>query len=224
MEYQELKNRHEGRTGVIVATGPSLHDTPPQLISPEHITIGLNGIFWYYGFEPDYWIAEDLHFIQQHVEDIQAYTVPMRVIPQQYRQIVDDKNVIYAPNEDNTSLNQRFGIDALVTGSTVTFSALQLAFHMGIRTVYLIGLDHRYTEPEGGWQPQMTADRDRDPDHFFARYWVDGKRWHEPRLDRMEAAYYVARRHFQQNGGKIVNLTPGTACTVFELADFALIQ
>jgi hypothetical protein len=100
----------------------------------------------------------------------------------------------------------------------VTYFALQLAFHLGCEEVVLLGVDHSYVVPPTDGDPVITSASD-DVNHFHADYFGPGYRWHDPRLDRMEAAYRVARRAFETAGRRVVNATRGGSLEVFERAD-----
>jgi hypothetical protein len=103
-------------------------------------------------------------------------------------------------------------------GHTVTFVSMQLAFFMGFRTVLLVGVDHRYIY-EGPPNERHVMKGD-DPNHFSPDYFK-GMEWHNPDLERSEAAYRMAREAFEKNGGRILNLTEGSALEVFDRCDLS---
>ena len=110
---------------------------------------------------------------------------------------------------------------AVWVGGTVSYIGMQLAFFMGVETLYLIGFDHSYTIPDSGIREgnEILSTGD-DPNHFHADYFGDGYRWHDPRVDRMEQAYVSANRSYLQGNRRILNATEGGKLEVFPRVDF----
>ena len=108
-------------------------------------------------------------------------------------------------------------------GSTVTYVALQLAFHMGYDSVALIGCDHNF-ETKGPADKIVQADN-TDPNHFDPTYFSKGVKWNLPDLLNSERGYLLARKHYENNERKIFNCTEGGKLEIFErltLEDFLL--
>ena len=103
-------------------------------------------------------------------------------------------------------------------GGTVTYLALQLAYHLGCGEVVLLGVDHSYAVPATNGDPVITSST-ADINHFHADYFGPGYRWHDPRLDRMEAGYQSARKAFEGANRRLVNATRGGRLEVFDRAD-----
>jgi hypothetical protein len=103
-------------------------------------------------------------------------------------------------------------------GSTVTYVALQLAYHMGFEEVVLIGVDHSF-KTEG--PPNVTVEsQGADQDHFAAGYFGKGFRWQLPDLDASERAYRMAKRAFEADGRSVVDATVGGKLDVFPKVDY----
>jgi hypothetical protein len=103
-------------------------------------------------------------------------------------------------------------------GSTVTFVALQLAFHMGFEEVILVGVDHSFTTKG---KPNVTVVSDgEDPNHFSAEYFGKGYRWQLPDLDASERAYLMAREAFDASNRRILDATIGGKLEVFPKVNY----
>ncbi len=106
--------------------------------------------------------------------------------------------------------------DTFSLGFTVTYFLLQLAFYMGIRTAYLLGVQHCYQLPphkkDGG---EILLSTGSDPDHFTDDYFKPGTRLHNPNLPRMEQAYRRAKLEYEKAGGRVYNCTLDTHLDVF---------
>jgi hypothetical protein len=98
-------------------------------------------------------------------------------------------------------------------GSTVTYVALQLAFHMGFSEVILIGVDHSFNT-KGAPNLTITSDGD-DPNHFSPEYFGKGFRWQLPDLEASEQAYVMARDAYEKSGRIILDATVGGKLPVF---------
>ena len=59
-----------------------------------------------------------------------------------------------------------------------------------------------------------------DPNHFAPEYFGKGKRWHLPRVERMEQGFAKARKHFERNKRSVFNATAGGHLEVFERRQF----
>ena len=108
----------------------------------------------------------------------------------------------------------------MFAGGTVTYINFQLAYLMGFKRVYLIGLDFNYIKPKGtiidGNTWISTGD---DPNHFDKSYFGEGKRYHDPQLHRAKIAYQKANEVFKSENKEIVNLTENTKLDVFKTED-----
>lgn len=96
---------------------------------------------------------------------------------------------------------------------SVTTVMLQLAFMLGYERVGLVGMDHRYNTPNGRREWHSV---EQDTNHFTDKYYRDRlPYWKAPRLDLLAKWMDFARKEYEKAGRRIVNLTPGSALTVF---------
>jgi hypothetical protein len=103
-------------------------------------------------------------------------------------------------------------------GATVTFGAMQLAYFMGFKTVYLIGVDHSFAT-QGKPNTTITSEGD-DPNHFNPGYFGKGFRWQLPDLETSEMAYTMARSAYQKADREIIDATVGGKLTIFPKVDY----
>jgi hypothetical protein len=218
----QIRNRHRGERCVILANGPSLADMD---LSPlvDVPTFGMNRIYLLFDrlpFVPTYYVAINELVIEQFAAEIE--TLPIE------RYLNWNRRSFFSPDPATHFLSMRLGLrdrfstdvrNPIDSGGTVTFVALQLAYHMGFREVVLIGLDHRFSAAGRPNRVEVRADN-RDRDHFHPNYFPQGARWQLPDLRRSEMAYAQARAAFEKAGRRIVDATPGGGCRVFERGDF----
>ena len=184
-----LRDRHRGEPCVIVANGPSLNRMDLAFLRGE-TTIGLNKIYLglnRFGFYPRYYVAVNQKVIEQSATAIRALNCV---------KLVSRRSAALVP-EDALTYHERFCGDiagGLHEGWTVTYAALQFAFHLGFEEVVLIGLDHRYAFDGAPNQSLVMAGA--DPNHFSTDYFAKGQRWDGPDLRRSEESYALARAHW----------------------------
>jgi hypothetical protein len=216
-----LRNRHVGERCVLVANGPSLNHMDLAFLKRETV-IGLNKItlgLRRFGFYPRYYVAVNPKVLQQSASDIRALN-SVKLLGQHAPAagFTEDALTYLVPPASpevgfSTDLSQ-----GMHEGWTVTFAALQVAYHLGFHEVLLIGLDHRYTY-EG--QPNETRVMlGPDPNHFSDQYFAAGQAWDNPDLARSERSYRLAREAYEADGRRILDGTVGGACTVFPKVDY----
>jgi hypothetical protein len=103
-------------------------------------------------------------------------------------------------------------------GATVTYVAMQLAYHMGFETVVLIGVDHSFATK--GRPHAVVVSEGDDPNHFDPKYFGKGFRWQLPDLETSEVAYRMAKAQFERDGRRIVDATIGGKLQVFPKVDY----
>lgn len=228
-KLKALKNCYDGRRIFIVGNGPSLNDTNIQLLKDE-ITIGCNGLFLLFdqmGFLPTYYTVEDVLVAEDRADIINKLRGTTKIFPR-------DLKYCLKPDEDTIYLNfarpgyggfPRFSGDIrrqIYWGGTVTFLNMQLAYYLGSREVYLIGVDHNYLPPsiKDAQEGNTITARTPDKNHFHPDYFGPGFRYHDPMVDRMEIAYNKAKTFFEENDGCIYNASVGGKLEIFERVDF----
>lgn len=204
--WRETRDCHKGQACLVLGNGKSLAAESNETLC-KLPSFGTNRIYLRQGFEPTYYVCVNELVAGQYKQDIENIgsikfvtdRVPMKgVIPLR-------SNHIMAFSKDPSKY--------ICEGYTVTYVCLQLAYHMGFKTVYLLGVDHSYKfdgEPNG-----ILLAHGEDPNHFDPHYFSDGKIWNAPDLENSERAYRIARRVYEEDGREIINLTPDSKLDVF---------
>ncbi|HEY3312038.1 MAG TPA: hypothetical protein VGK00_10395 [Anaerolineales bacterium] len=219
-----LKDIHKGKRAFIIGNGPSLKETDLKKLQGE-ITFGMNRIYLMFpemGFNTTYLSVVNDLVIEQTAGDLAALEIP-KFLTWRSRRFFDaaqfggsSKNKI--PTFLYTTYDSpRFSQDVsgrVWEGATVTYVTMQLAFHMGLDEVILIGVDHNYTTT-GKPNTTITSTGD-DPNHFSGQYFGKGFRWQLPDLETSEIGYRMARKAFESAGRRIVDATVGGKLTIFE--------
>jgi hypothetical protein len=219
-KLRDLKDIHQGERCVIIGNGPSLNKTDVQKIRNEY-TFGLNRIYlaWEeWGFSTSYFLSVNDLVIQQCAQDIMALPMPSFVAWRARRWLVPKDNLHFLYT---TYTGPTFATDVskrLWEGATVTYTALQLAYHMGFSTVVLIGVDHSFASK--GKPNQTVESQGDDPNHFSPQYFGKGFRWQLPDLETSEIAYRMAHQAYLEDGRQVLDATIGGQLQVFPKVDF----
>lgn len=149
-----LRNREAGRRLFVLANGPSILQHDLSLLKGE-LVVGMNASTMLeekYGFESKYYVLSDARFISSLEKRCWATEklarVTHRVVRSDLRSL-DDRSLenrttyVRPLSRDGFSRDLASGFHY---GCTTTMLALQLAWHLGAREVYLLGCDLRYPE------------------------------------------------------------------------------
>ena len=203
-----LKDSHVGKKGVILCNGPSLNKVDFRLLEGTYC-FGLNKIFLMFqrsDFRPSCIVAVNRLVIEQSAQFYNETAIPL-FLDSRATDIIHPATLrVFMPY---TMLSRFFARDcslSIYQGNTVTYVALQLAFHMGFSEVALVGCDHHF-ETTGPANLTVQAGT-RDPNHFDPGYFADVP-WQLPDLMESEISYRMADRVFRASGRRLVNATDG---------------
>ena len=215
-----LKDTHRGERCFILGNGPSLKNTDLSHLRHE-FTFGLNRIYLAFpemGFTTSYYLSINDLVIEQCAADIQKLPMPKFVTWRARRWLQPSDSLFFM---HTTYTGVKFAKDItgrLWEGATVTYSALQVAFHLGFEKVILIGVDHNFVT-QGKPNTTVVSQGD-DPNHFNPNYFGKGFRWQLPDLDTSEQAYLLARQTYEAAGRTVVDATVGGKLQVFPKVDY----
>jgi hypothetical protein len=202
---------------LIVCNGPSLRQTP--LDEFQNIqSIGLNKIHLIFNkttWRPNLILCMNRHVVSDWQDNFLNSGIPTGLAWQ----------ARYNLRRENRSrftyyLNQywgHFGKDitsGLDACATVTYSALQFAYHAKANPVIIVGLDHKFTTQ--GTANKLVKSQVADANHFDPRYFGPGKKWNLPDLQASEKVFEIAREEFEKDDRKIYNATIDSNLDVFE--------
>jgi hypothetical protein len=217
---RRLHNSARGRC-VIIGNGPSLNKMDLSVLK-DVPTFGLNRgylLFGRIGGPTTYLVSVNRHVLVQYTDEMLGSPCPKFFNWRHRRAIPAGRDdVVFV----NTSHEPGFSTDlvgkGMWEGATVTFVAMQLAYHMGYREVVLIGVDHAFATP--GPAHMLVTSIGGDQNHFDPNYFARGFRWQLPDLEMSERAYAMARAAFEAAGGRVVDATVDGKLTVFPKVDF----
>jgi hypothetical protein len=231
---KDLKNKFKGERCFIIGNGPSLNQIDIKKLNNEY-TFGVNGIFYKTqetGFVPYFYVVEDTSVMVDNCIEINKFDTPYKFFPTMYKNYIDNKSdaIFFNMNRgfyEERSPNYcmpRFSMDCsekIYCGQSVTIMNLQLAYYMGFKEIYLVGMDFSYKIPDTAIvKGKDIISTEDDVNHFHPDYFGKGKSWHDPHLDNVLMNYKMAKIIFEYNERKIINATVGGKLEVFPRVDF----
>jgi hypothetical protein len=227
-----FKNKHWGKRCFIIGNGPSLKIADLDQLKGE-ITFACNKIYLAFDqtdWRPTYYSVLDVLVAENNKDKINGLNLckVFHEYVRPYMKGADDIIWLHGLPDPVGDGNQegKFSTDALkgvYGGWTVLYPQIQLAFYMGIRTIYLIGVDFSFIVPERTGRTCASGDileHQGEVNHFHPEYRKPGETWTVPLLDLQYKAFLSARKTFEANGGVIINASRKTALDVFPCADF----
>ncbi len=217
----ELKDIHRGKRAFLIGNGPSLKNTDLSKLKNE-ITFGLNRIYLMFpelGFGTTYFVTVNDLVIEQCRDDITSLPMPKFLSWRSHRFF--PTGPLPATFLYTTYDNPNFATDArgrLWESATVTYVTMQLAYHMGVSQLILVGVDHTGSVP--GKANSTIVSQGDDPNHFDPRYFGKGFRWQLPDFETSEIGYRLCRQAYEADGRQVLDATIGGKLTVFPKVDY----
>lgn len=210
-----FRDAHLDERCVIIGNGPSLNRTDMTLLRDE-VTFGMNRLYLMYeelGFPATYHVAVDKLVVRQFADELRRVPSPLFAMATSREDLGSDGDISYLQQR----IGARFSTDlrrGVGVAGTVTYVAMQIAYHMGFREVILIGVDHN--DPSARNAPAVDT-RSEPPaqSHFHPDYYPKGTRLLGMNLQSAESGYSRARDAFERRGAKIVDATVGGNLRVF---------
>ena len=223
-----FKNRYEGRRCFIIGNGPSLKLDDLERLADE-ITMGCNGIFNLFDkteWRPYFFFCEDTIFLKKHVSSTEelellldncqfAFTTLRSELYKKYSDRYDNLFYLYSTKVEN---EMRFSDDIckrIYGAGTTLFSMLQVAVYMGIKEIYLLGVDSTFKkEMHSNGQVKVNTSVNN---HMEMMEQINEGVY---LVDLIMEGWLCAREYAEKHGIKIYNATRGGKLEVFERIDF----
>lgn len=150
---RDLKNINDGCRAFILANGPSLSDFDLSKIKEGDIIIGMNSstlLESSQGVTSDYYVVSDVRFITNtrkrncatnmlHEDTVRVFREEIKAHDEQ--DYFDRTYYIKSLGRDGFSSDLEFGY---YFGCSTTMLAVQLAYYIGCKQIYLLGVDLNY--------------------------------------------------------------------------------
>jgi hypothetical protein len=216
-----LRDSHRGQRCFIIGNGPSLCQTDLSLLKGE-VTFGLNRIYLLFpelGFKTTCLVSVNDLVLEQSAEEIKALEMPKFITWRARRWLSKDPRTVFVDTDYTGSENFSTDVSSRVfEGFTVTYVALQVAFHMGFDEAILVGVDHNFVT-QGPANAAIVSQGD-DPNHFAPNYFGKGFKWQLPDLEGSERAYKMAKVAYETAGRRILDATVDGKLSVFPKVNY----
>lgn len=225
-KLKALRGSQSGKKGLILCNGPSLNKVNFESLTGQQKSLhvlGLNKInllFERTPFRPDGIVCVNPHVLDQNKKFYNESNIPLFLDHHCTGSIAMRGNVHFL----HSTRTAQFARDVSVSveqGFTVTYVAMQVMFHLGVRDVALVGCDHSFATK--GPANAVVTGSENDANHFDSRYFSSGMKWELPDLAGSEYFYSHAGEVFRANQGSITNCTDGGLLEIFprkSLADW----
>lgn len=154
---KSLCNKHVGKRCFIIGNGPSLTSQDLDLLK-EEITFGSNKIYAMYEktkWRPTYYVCTDPYLVAEIKDKIRLLKDSVKFVANSkgrksidhqygiYHLMVEPRYVIklenYVQKKITTTIHK-----CISKTQTVTCTAIEMAIYMGIKEIYLLGVDNTY--------------------------------------------------------------------------------
>jgi len=226
-----LKDTHLGRRCFIIGNGPSLKIKDLDRLRKE-ITFASNKIYLAFDqttWRPTYYSVYDILVAENNKSNIDKLNL-YKIFGENIRPYFNKNSAIWLRGLKVPIVNDeyecRFSTNSLEGGYggwTVIYLQMQLAFYMGIREIYLIGVDFSFEIPKSTGERCASGKiikHQGETNHFHPEYRKPGETWTMPLLDLQYKAFVNAKKTIGSHGGKIFNASRKTALDVFPHVDF----
>jgi hypothetical protein len=223
-----LRNIHQGKRAFVLGNGPSLKVDDLNLLQNE-ISFASNKIYLAFNetnYRPTYWTICDALVAENCIDEIRA----LKLIKlgawstESYLKGIDSMFFSNAPkgiSRDNYNWDLIKGIYA---GHSVVNFSLKLAFWMGIREVYVIGVDFKFTVPKTISGRKIFGNdvivSEGEVNHFHPDYRKSGESWTMPQLEAQRKDFQMTGEFYKQNGGIVYNASRHSELDAWQRVEF----
>lgn len=229
-ELKKYKNMCKGKRIFIIGNGPSLTFEDLDILHQhKEVCIACNRLYRAYdqtSFRADFYLISDQYVIEDFGEELgnipghlfigDGYHLEKPDFVMKEIQYYHDKYPAFFPNYPKFSEDFSQGF---FRGGTILYSGLQLAVYLGVKEIYLIGVDHNFS-----YSSIVTEEN-----HFISNYFTkEEKEKYKSKeyqaityeKDNVTKAYEAAELYSKKHGFKIYNATRGGKLEVFERVNF----
>jgi hypothetical protein len=221
-----LKDIHKSRRCFIIGNGPSLTANDLDKLKNE-ISFAFNRIYYVFDqtdWRPTYYCSEDDKTIFKSKEEINHLDIGNKFFPVNFPwdyKIHFENAKYYLFKFGDRNSEPKFSEDivkGIYWGNTVAYTAIQMAVYMGIKEIYLLGVDHNFSKMIND-KGEIVID-ETAKDYFSEKYNTDKEDLYIPNIEVSTRAFTAAKKYADQHNIKIYNSTRGGKLEVFERVDF----
>lgn len=220
---EALKDIHRGKRGWMIGNGPSVRLEDLDAVPDDDVKFCFNRFFKCYGdtrLREDYVVSADMLMIDDFGQEMVDLSAGLPLFCR-HRAIteVSGKFVELTPGDTYLPLFSYDPTRFVSIGGSSVFVAMQMAYWMGIRELFLYGMDFSFSMTLGR-DPRYKFPVSFDDNNHFIKGYRDAKPWCPPTWRDISAGFLNARAAFELDGGRIRNATRGGKLEIFERVAF----
>jgi hypothetical protein len=201
MHADKFKNKHKDEVGIVVCNGPGLNNINCKEIS-KHIVFGLNRGYLKEDLKIDYLVTIDDLIEDQFREEFES--VKCRARFSYSLHTLDNVRLHFTPDVPKFTKDISH---PLWQGHSVTYVALQVAYHMGCNPVYIVGMDHYIRYDKAIKVDGKYINQAEDLNHFTKDYFDSTTQYNHQNLRRVELAYGLAYKAYKEANRELWNIS-----------------
>ncbi|WP_159090926.1 6-hydroxymethylpterin diphosphokinase MptE-like protein [Aquimarina aquimarini] len=214
-KIENLRDKHKHKKAIICGNGPSvkIEYLEKFFYDDDYIIFCANRIHLIYDqtdFRPDYVFTSDKQVIEDFGEELIEKNKGKFFIISKTKPIVNDHYCWGFILNQRPFRFQRNVSKGFSSGAGSLFPAIQMAYFMGIKDMYLYGVDHSFS-----FKKQKDGKASGEGNHFIKNY-RNNKKWVPPTYDLVEQAFKECDKFLRKNNGKLINSTDGGKLEVLE--------
>jgi len=219
-QLETFRNIHSGEDCFIIGNGPSLNKMDLTLLNDYH-TFGLNKIYLIFKRQPlklSYHVAVNSLVIEQSKDYFNTSDCPTFLAQEaKWKNKIRSKNTFAICDLLYEDLFYKDITKGITPGYTVTYVAMQIAYFMGFKRVFLVGVDHNFAQTgQANEKQRLNGD---DQNHFDPNYFK-GQDWHLADLEKSEIFYSIAKYIYEKNDRSIYDATIDGKLDIFQKINY----
>lgn len=227
LKLRRFKGIHAGERCFIIGNGPSLSEKDLDVLEKLQIPcFGFNRIYLMFEktkWKPKYYISQDELTLMNCTSEVSQMGIQIKFIPlalKYYHHIYIPKAFYFhLKPASNDMIEASEDISKYVCATTtVACTAIQFAVYMGFKEIYLLGVDHNFSQYKNSKGEIVTDSTVKD--YFSENYNTDKQQLYIPSLDKSTSAFIKMKEYCDQHNIKVYNATRGGKLEVFPRLDF----
>lgn len=218
----KYENIHKDQTAWLIGNGPSVDLQDLELLK-DKVTFGFNRFYLAHNktsFRPTYTVSAD----RQVIEDFGAEILNNQSGPTFFAQpkptTIKGEHVWVRQESFYPSIFSKNASRFVTTGGSSMYVAIQLAYFMGIRHIYIYGMDFCFNIKRNFEAQDQYKTASGDSNHFIENY-RSGKHWCPPDYRFIVNSLWGASCVMEAEGGFIKNATHGGRLNCLDRISFS---
>lgn len=214
------KDIHKGKKAFLLGNGPSVDVKDLDRIAgdKDFVVFGCNRIYLAFDqtkLRPDYLLSSDEMMISDFGQEMIASSRNVLFISKR-RPFFNGAYIWFKQKNGRPFVFSKEVSNKVMVGGGTLISAIQIAYHLGIREMYLYGVDHNfnYAKTSGNY-----GNATGEGNHFIKNY-RSNRAWQAPVMDLVEESFIKCDKVLREENGYLVNITRGGHLEVLERKDF----